>query len=172
DLDYLRGKGGTLQLAGSSTERALVDAAWRAGLDPRALRTRYPRRALVERTDDTRYVVSEHDTSFGPLAFVKGAPEQVVELCGCPDAGDVLAENERLAASGLRVLAVGFRIGDGAWQLLGLLALHDPLRAGSAEAVRDARRAGIRTVILTGDQRATAAAIARDVGLDGDVLDG
>jgi Ca2+-transporting ATPase len=60
---------------------------------------------------------------------------------------------------------------DGGFDFLGLAALRDPLRAGAAEAVRRAARAGIRTMILTGDQPATAAAVARAVGLDGEVFE-
>jgi P-type Ca2+ transporter type 2C len=84
----------------------------------------------------------------------------------------------------LRVLALGWKPvdhdpeqpdGNGSWQdfrWVGLVGLHDPLRDGAAAAIAAAARAGIRPLILTGDQRATAAAIAREVGLRGDVLDG
>ncbi|HTR51418.1 MAG TPA: cation-transporting P-type ATPase [Kofleriaceae bacterium] len=168
DIEYLASG----ELAGSSTERALVEAAQRVGLDPRVLRETWPRRRLVERSDDIRYVVSEHARD---LEIIKGAPEQVVPLCALdPRARDaVLAENAALAGDGLRVLAIGSRrIGARAWRYLGLVALRDPLRAGSATAVHAAARAGIRTIILTGDQRATAEAIARQARLAGDVIEG
>ncbi|MDB4953509.1 MAG: cation transporter family ATPase [Myxococcales bacterium] len=170
DLDY-HPNGAWLEIAGSATERALARAAELAGLDPRELRARYPRQHLVERTDETLYVITEHTAPDGtPMSFIKGAPEQVLELCNVD--GALHAENRRLAAEGLRVLAVGFKLGDGAWQLLGMIGLRDPLRPGSADAVRAAARAGIRTVMLTGDQRATATAIARQVGLAGEVVEG
>ena len=164
DVDY---EGGAV-IGGSSTESALVDAARRAGLDPCALRARWPRRRLEERCEGKSYVISEHD---GELAFVKGAPEQVVELCDV-DPAPILAHNAALAGDGLRVLAVGYRNGDSRWHLLGLVGLRDPLREGSAHAVRAAAAAGIRTIMLTGDQRATAAAIARGAQLDGEVIEG
>lgn len=172
DLDYQANGDGALQVTGSSTERALAKAAEAMGLDPRALCARYPRQRLIERTDHARYMISEHlGPDGGRIAFVKGAPEQVIELCGLGDRGGaVLAENERLASEGLRVLAVGWRLADAPWRLIGLVALRDPLRDGSADAVHAAARAGIRTVILTGDQRATAAAVAREVGLAGAVI--
>ncbi|MGN6104345.1 MAG: cation-translocating P-type ATPase [Kofleriaceae bacterium] len=165
--------GGAVELLGSSTERALVHGAEDAGLEPRALLRRYPRQRLHERTEDTHYVISEHlDPSGNRISFVKGAPEQVVELCALGPAGAaVLDENRRLASEGLRVLAVGWRFDDQPWRLLGLTGLRDPLRRGSADAVQSAARAGIRTVLLTGDQRATAAAIARQVGLSGAVIE-
>jgi Ca2+-transporting ATPase len=56
--------------------------------------------------------------------------------------------------------------------LIGLAGLRDPLRPGAAEAIRDAARAGVRTVILTGDQARTARAVAREVGLRGETIDG
>jgi Ca2+-transporting ATPase len=177
DIEYQANGEGKLELAGSPTERALVEAAQRSGLDPRVLRDRWPRRRLLERRASVHYVVSEHDPG---LAFVKGAPEQVVPLCELAPgvAAAVLEENAALAGDGLRVLAVGWRAIEGEspgpdrWQFLGLVALRDPLRAGSIEAIHAAARAGIRTIMLTGDQRATAEAIARQARLDGDVIEG
>jgi Ca2+-transporting ATPase len=183
DVEYQSSGNGHLQVAGSSTERALIEAAQRAGIDPRAVRRMWPRRRLVERSDDAAYVVTEHAPG---LDFIKGAPEQVVPLCelDAAAAGAILDDNAALAGDGLRVLAVAWRRGGdpaelpetrGAarrWRYLGLVALRDPLRAGSADAIRAAARAGIRTVMLTGDQRATAEAIARQARLDGEVIEG
>jgi Ca2+-transporting ATPase len=177
DLEYQRNGRGGLELAGSSTERALVEAAQHAGLDPAALRERWPRRRLIERRDGVHYVISEHPG----VAFMKGAPEQVVPRCELDEAAAhaVLAENSALAHDGLRVLAVAWQpIADEAadeprtWHYLGLVALRDPLRTGVVDAVRAAAGAGIRTLMLTGDQRATAAAIAAQAGLAGDVIEG
>jgi Ca2+-transporting ATPase len=167
DVDYLHDG----QVAGSSTERALVELAERAGCDPLALRRAWPRETLIERRAGVSYVISEHA---GGLACVKGAPEQVVPLCRLPRAlaSAALAENAVLAGQGLRVLALGWRMGGQPWRLVGLAGMRDPLRGGAAEAVDAAARAGIRTVMITGDQRATAEAIARQAGLTGTVVDG
>jgi P-type Ca2+ transporter type 2C len=174
DLDYHHTRDGALEIAGSSTERALAAAAQAGGLDPRDLRARFPRDHLIERTDGARYVISEHTGPDGePLAFVKGAPEQVVALCELGTGGRaILDENQRLAREGLRVLGAAWRNGRGRWRFLGLIGLRDPLRHGAADAVRTAARAGIRTIMLTGDQRPTAEAIARQVGLVGEVIEG
>jgi Ca2+-transporting ATPase len=166
DIDYQRDGDGALHLVGSSTERALVQAAQNAGIAPETLRARFPRRRLIERTDEMRYVISEHDG----ISIAKGAPEQILALCGATDGA--LVENERLAAEGLRVLAAAVRANDGPWRMLGLVALRDPLRAGSVAAVQEATRAGVRTIMLTGDQRQTAEAIARAAMLDGEVVEG
>jgi Ca2+-transporting ATPase len=188
DVDVADGPQGQ-SIAGSSTERALVSAATAAGLDRAALRRDYPRRILRERNADVHYVVSLHGAPDGGfVVFVKGAPEQVLPLCERDLAGPLddlrreraLARNHELAADGLRVLGLAWRSleqPDGAelergltW--IGLVGLRDPLRPDAAEVVRAARRAGIRTVIVTGDQRPTAQAIARAVGLEGETVDG
>jgi Ca2+-transporting ATPase len=199
DVDVQR-TGRITAIAGSSTERALVRAAEASGLDRGALRAAYPRRLLHERDGGIHYVVSVHDVANGgSVAFIKGAPEQVVALCTRDHDGAaltaaarraVLARNDALAEQGLRVLALGWRrLGRGAvqhtrrdgrpgrapsagYRLIGLAGLRDPLRAGAAEAIRDAAHAGVRTVILTGDQARTARAVAHEVGLQGDTVDG
>jgi Ca2+-transporting ATPase len=170
DLDFHH-NADRLHIAGSPTERAIAQAALSAGLDPVALRVAFPRSRLIERDDQARYVISEHTGPDGSeLAFVKGAPEQILELCGVSNGA--LDENARMAAEGLRVLGVASRNGGGTWRLLGLVALRDALREGAAAAIRGAVHAGIRSVILTGDQRATASAIARAVGLEGEIVEG
>jgi P-type Ca2+ transporter type 2C len=186
DVDLHNGSNGH-EISGSATERALLAAATGAGLDVATVRAAYPRRLLRERRDGLHHVCSVHDAGDGSLAFLKGAPEQVLPLCSRDGRGPlddlgrqrVLARNAALAADGYRVLAVAWqRLPAGAgeptgdYELVGLAALRDPLRDGAAEAVATAARAGIRTLILTGDQKATAGAIARAVGLAGEVLDG
>ena len=119
------------------------------------------------------------------VVAAKGAPEAIAELCGFDAArrerlsGDL----ESLAAEGLRMLGVakaraenaelpasprGFR-----FEWLGLLGFADPIRPGVPAAVRDCERAGIRVVMVTGDYPATAAGIARQIGLpDESILTG
>ncbi len=188
EVDLQRGGGRLRAVSGSSTERALVDAALAAGLDAPSLRRALPTRFLRERDGGVHYVVSVHDVpGDGAVAFAKGAPEQIVALCDrewerpLDDAARarILARNDALADAGLRVLALAWRPlagraqrpPDDGYRYLGLIALADPLREGAADAIRDAARAGIRTIIVTGDQRRTAEAIAREVGLAGEALD-
>jgi magnesium-transporting ATPase (P-type) len=110
------------------------------------------------------------------VLFVKGAPDAVLTR-SLPVDGATAAAG-RMADQGLRVLAVARRQVDlpaeaGAeeaerdLQLLGLVGLEDPPRAGVAESLADCRRAGIRVAMVTGDAGATAAAIAMQVGLVG-----
>jgi P-type Ca2+ transporter type 2C len=98
--------------------------------------------------------------------YVKGAVDVLVPLCRAGTAG-ALEANAEMAKRGLRVLAVA--VGDGEEEreltLLGLIGLADPPRSEAIEAIAQARRAGIKTVMITGDHPVTAAAIARELGL-------
>jgi Ca2+-transporting ATPase len=116
----------------------------------------------------------------------KGAPEAIVDLCHLPSeqAARILEIVEGMANAGERVLAVaGGRASAGElpsdqhdfeFTFLGLIGFVDPLRSTARATVEEARQAGIRIVMLTGDYPGTAAAIARDAGLDlhGGVLTG
>ncbi len=113
------------------------------------------------------------------VVAAKGAPEAIADLCHLPPErlARVMAAVESATASGLRVLAVAraqFSSEQGLpteqhdfqFEFLGLAGLHDPVRPGVAEAVAECTRAGVRTVMITGDYPGTALAIAREVGLD------
>ncbi len=108
----------------------------------------------------------------------KGAPEAVAELCRLDSARlDALKRSvSEMAASGLRVLGVARAARDNgqlpasprdvAFEFVGLVGLADPLRESASAAVKECRSAGIRVVMITGDYPETAAAIAREAGLD------
>ena len=116
----------------------------------------------------------------GAELLVKGAPESVLPLCSNPDLSDrAYEELSGMANRGLRVLAVASRTLPRGTQvdaaapeelehelvLEGLVGLHDPPRTSVPEAIRQARQAGIRIAMITGDHPVTAAAIARQTGL-------
>ena len=120
-----------------------------------------------------------HAWSIGEGHFIaaKGAPEAIARLCALsPDQRVVLLDAaDALAAQGLRVLAVASALASAGLppqlqslglQWRGLLAFADPLRSGVAEAIAEASGAGIRVLMLTGDHASTAAAIARQSGLE------
>jgi Ca2+-transporting ATPase len=121
----------------------------------------------------------------GPLRVAaKGAPEAIAQLCQLDQATrDELARSaDRLAEAGMRVLAVAEATAEGTlpespraftFRLLGLAGLADPLRSSVPAAIAECRAAGLRIVMITGDYAVTARAIAREAGLDADlVLDG
>ncbi len=116
------------------------------------------------------------------IIAAKGAPEAIAVLCHLDVSAraDLAAKTEALASQGMRVLAVARAAHSGeSWpetqdafpfHLLGLVGLADPLRPGVPEAVAECRTAGIRVVMITGDYPATAAAIAREAGLDAETV--
>ena len=181
------------KIEGEPTEKALVQAC-RTPLGQ--LREKFPTRRQIPFSSKEKQMTSLHEGPGGQgLMVVKGAPEIILARCdsrrvkGGPGAltpeerGRILKENEQMAGQALRVLAVGVYRGplpgpgrEGSVPLcfLGLVGMEDPPRKGVKQAVRVCRKAGIRVVMITGDQPATAAAIARQIGLtnDGTVITG
>jgi Ca2+-transporting ATPase len=178
--------GGRLSLEGSATENALLAMTLAAGVDVAALRRRHPLLRTEYRSEGRAWMATWHDAGDGRrLKAVKGSPEQVLELCRWYENGTgrheidaayreaMLMENARMAGEALRVLAFAYGLedaqgeGDGLiW--LGLAGLADPIRAGTRELIRLFHQAGIKTVMITGDQSATAYAIGRQLDLSGD----
>jgi Ca2+-transporting ATPase len=151
-----------------------VDAAiLRAARDCRVATASLERQpaALIPFSSDRRFMASFHMRGSDIVAFVKGAPEQVLAMSR-NDAGDLREVNRRMAGAGLRVIAVAS--GRVAWaaepalrdlEFDGFIGLMDPAAPGVKEAVASLRRAGLRTIILTGDQRLTAEAVGRELGV-------
>lgn len=185
----LRRERGGLHISGSATEGALLLAAQAGGYPYKELRRRYPQALIHRRNEHHLRMASVHEDPAGGLfVAVKGSPEAVLELCTArmlPDGTRApltprdrewcRQANREMSEDGLRVLgfACGRKPGDSlhnghleelTW--LGLVGLEDPIRSGVAESIRRCRQAGVRTVILTGDQRGTALAVARALELD------
>jgi P-type Ca2+ transporter type 2C len=182
---------GQLVLNGSGTENALVRAALDRGVDARALRQEFPRLSVQHRSEAYRFMASTHANGGKVLMAVKGSPLEVLARCrweALPGGGqqeltparflDIERLNLSMAQQGLRVLGFahgepgfvysgqGFSgIDDLTW--LGLMGMADPIRPGVSELIATLHRAGLRTVMLTGDQGATARAVAEQIGLNG-----
>jgi Ca2+-transporting ATPase len=173
---------GNRELHGSPTERALVELALESGIDVNALRAEHALVNMQLRSDDRNYMVSSHSSRDGTLWAVKGSPHEVVSLCdrievrgsvrplGEADVARIEAENGHMAGRALRVLGVAYSESAGSghpaklvW--LGLVGMTDPPRAGMRALIEDFHRAGIDTAMITGDQSATAYAIAKDLHL-------
>ena len=174
-----------VHLAGDPTETALVILALKAGIDVDSLRRAWPRRREIPFDPVRRLMATFHQVPAGGHAvFVKGAPGVVLDLCGRRQTAEqsvVLTEddrdrirdmNRRLAGQGLRVLAVAWRSMDSPESenlddltFVGLIGLVDPIRPGVQTAISACRDAGVRTIMLTGDQRGTAEAVGRELGL-------
>lgn len=171
-----RGETGGVKAVGDPTEAALLTAAVNGGIDAESFR----RYRIDEQPFDseTKYMtVTVKNEDVGQRIYKKGAPDVVIQSCGwvLGDNGDarpigeaerlaVLEANDSYASEGMRVIAFSL-IADGREVLLGLMAMTDPPRPEAREAVRECERAGIRTVMITGDHKLTACAVAREVGI-------
>ena len=173
------------ELAAFASRRESGDA-----LDEAILRGCAERSVLVRPTevlaafpfteDRRRETAVVRAAGLGLFAATKGAPELLLSLCAL-DARERAGWDERaaaLAADGHKLIACASReLSDAAWpggepdrglRFEGLLAFEDPVREGVANAIAQCREAGIRVVMVTGDHRATATAVAREIGLGGD----
>ena len=122
-----------------------------------------------------RYSLGLYQSATGSLCVVKGAPRAIAALsANAPDTG---AASERLAAGGNRVLAIAVGGDRNSLRLAGLIALADPPRSDSGSLVSGLKDLGVRVLMVTGDNLATACAVAERVGIGNraataDVLDG
>jgi len=173
-------------IRGDPTEAALLHAAEAAGLTKGDLEDRYPRVGEIPFSAERGRMTTLHRDGDAILAFTKGAPERVLPLCTGRLVGDRVLPPEvaamhrvvdRMAADGLRVLAVASRrfaplpahpdpaSVEADLTLIGLIGLRDPPRPGAREAIALCTRAGIHVVMITGDHPATARAIAHELGI-------
>jgi len=179
---------GNASVVGDPTEGAILVAAAKMGIDKAALEKAFP---FVEEIpfDPKRKkmsIIRRQEDQF--TVFVKGAPDILLEDCSEVEENGVrrrltqeekkriLDANNSLADGAMRVLAVAYRTLDGQpgeynpdfieryLVFCGLIAMMDPPRREAAEAVAKCRKAGIRTVMITGDHKNTAVAIARSLG--------
>jgi Ca2+-transporting ATPase len=175
---------------GDPTEGALLAAAAKTGINREGLDAEEPVERVIPFDSNRKRMTTVRSCRGALRAYVKGAPDVVLRFCSLvagadgdrplDDAGRaaILERNEALAARALRVLAVAWRpVNDAAVAaddlerdlvFGGLIGMQDPLRPEAAEAVHKCRDAGIQVVMITGDQPATAAAIARELGILGD----
>ncbi len=174
--------------SGDPLEVALLRGAFEAiGLSREEAEEQWPRAREEAFDSQSKMMATFHRDGDRYRVAVKGAAEAVLEACAreaSPDGESVLtperrsewlAENERLAARGGRVLALAdVRTDDSETdpyrdlRWLGLVSLHDPARADVPAALQECHTAGIRVIMVTGDQAGTARAIATQIGLVAD----
>ena len=161
------------------------------GLSENDLRGLLARQQEVPFDSDRKLMSTKHLIHTVPTIFVKGAIDVLLDRCDNIRIGDevrpmtdedrkkILVQNEHFSENGLRVLTFAYKEKDGdlspeteyGFTFIGLVSEMDPPREESIEAVARAKKAGIRTVMITGDHKVTAVAIAKKIGIfsDGDI---
>jgi len=178
-------------ILGDTTEGALIVAAAKAGMTKKDLEATHPRVHEVPFTSERKRMTTVHKAPDGKLvAYVKGAPEIILERSFYmlkdgktkkldeKERETILVTNEALARGALRVLGVAYRElpNDAVEKIdaekverdlvfIGLTGMIDPPRKEAKEANRQCQQAGIKTVMITGDHKLTAVAIAKELGM-------
>jgi Ca2+-transporting ATPase len=169
------------ETAGDPTEVALLRAAMAAGIDAAAERARFPRVDEIPFDSGRRCMSTLHRCPDGGwLSFTKGATEVIAAAAAATQhaaASGLVAQSDRFARDGMRVLAVGLRrfaerplpyepaSAERELELVGLVGLIDPPRPEAADAIAQCHAAGIVPIMITGDHPLTAEAIGRRLGL-------
>lgn len=172
---------------GDPTETALINLGSRLGLDPEAVRAKYPRESENPFDSDRKLMSTKHTMEGVPTMIVKGAVDVLLDrmdriqigseirVLTPRDKENIEAQNRAFSRQGLRVLAFAYKVVSDELELtledeqdlvfLGLVAMMDPPREESKAAVADCKSAGIRPIMITGDHKVTAAAIAKRIGI-------
>ena len=185
----LEEKEGKWVVKGDPTEGALVVAAGKGGLHQVEMRLENPRMEEIPFSSERKRMTTIHQTEEGKkVAFMKGAPEVVLEKCshvmedgeirelGEKERKEILAANEEMAQAALRVLGFAYRecvepvecseeYLEHHMVFVGLAGMMDPPREEAIEAIRVCKEVGIRPIMITGDHRLTAVAIAKEMGI-------
>lgn len=174
---------------GEPTENAIVNSGLLNKIDKRILEQTMPRVAEIPFESSRKLMTTIHKTSRGYRIITKGAPDVLLKKCSFDYARgsvqkmttsrivEINKANDKMASNALRVLAVAYQDIDSMPQnitpenveqnliFVGLIGMIDPPREGVKQAVATCKKAGIKTVMITGDHIATAKAIAKEIGI-------
>ena len=178
DITYEKGK---VEIRGEPTEVALVQKAIDMNYNKQDLYKKMPRVEELPFDSNRKMMTTIHKENNGYLVITKGAPDVLLNKCNITigEKQRIEIQNEDMAKKALRVIAVAYknistlprgkdleRI-ENSLNFVGLIGMIDPPREGVKEAVRTCKRAGIKTVMITGDHIATAKAIAKELDILG-----
>jgi len=185
------------EVIGDPTEAALIVVAEKAGLKYKALEKGYPRIGEIPFTSERKRMTTIHSTPEGEkVAFMKGAPEVILEKCAYiledgkekrlkkKKKREILRINEEMANEALRILGMAYKKlpketkepkedeTETGMVFVGLEGMIDPPREEAIEANKKCWKAGIKTVMITGDHKLTALAVAKEIGIykEGDLV--
>lgn len=186
---------GSWRIIGDPTEGAMVVAAAKAGMNQQELNECQPRLQEIPFDSRRKLMTTFHRDKEGQLvAHIKGAPDILVSRCSKilkrdgsiqqitpSDVEEIMAKNKELAGQALRVLGMAFKpvseipehptpeVDEQDLVFVGLVGMIDLPRPEAIEAIKVCKKAGIRVIMITGDYKDTAAAIAMDLGIIDDV---
>jgi len=185
------------EIKGDPTEGSLIVAAAKTGIERKALEEQYPRVDELPFSSERKRMTTIHTTpKEGKIAYAKGAPEVLLEHCthifedgqvkklSKEKKKEILEVNEKMATEALRILGMAYRELPSNMQqfteenveknliFVGLEGMIDPPREEAKKAVGLCKKAGIKNVMITGDHKLTAVAIAKELGMtEGDKRD-
>lgn len=184
-------------ISGNLTERALLMAGSQAGLHVKQLQKEAPRIDAVPFDSSIKYMATLHREAQGRMVYMKGAPEIITERCakvkidgkstGFDDTKRQQFEQKfiQLSKQGLRIIALAYKNVGEAKEIteaeledltfVGYVGIKDPLRKEAKDTVAKCQSAGIQTVMITGDHKLTAQAIAKELGMkfeDENIMEG
>ncbi|MFW5749431.1 MAG: cation-translocating P-type ATPase, partial [Halanaerobium sp.] len=185
---------GDYKVLGEATEGALLTAGRKAGFSKESLKKEgYQKLAEIPFNSDYMYMAVSYALPDGKeQIYLKGSPDVILELCDSillngqkqeltqSKIDEIQSKNKKLGKEGLRILGVAFKEGanfdseeklqteiESSLTFLALTAIIDPPRESVKKAIKETKKAGIKTKMITGDQMDTAAAIAGEVGITG-----
>lgn len=177
---------GQWRVEGDPTEVSLIVSAIKSGIDIELIRDEIPRLDILPFESEIKYMASLNLFDGAPFMFVKGAPEVIIDLCINQEADSEIVSIDRemlleksmsFAREGLRVLAMAIKRMPNKEEIehqdvhgltfLGLQGMLDPPREEAIKAVEGCKRAGMKVLMVTGDNMETAISIARKMGIAG-----
>lgn len=172
-------EGSRHQVIGDPTEGALLIAAEKEGIRQSDLKESFPRIGEIPFLSENLYMATLHSSKEGRLIYVKGAPEKVLSMCILDEkARSQIADvMEKMTSDALRLIAVAYcevtanvgslyeKLFDGKLIFCGIFGMIDPPRKEAIQSIAACKEAGVRVIMITGDNPHTAAAIARELGI-------
>jgi Ca2+-transporting ATPase len=177
-----------LLIVGESTESALLTAAIQSGIDVSELKQKYPRIGEIPFISENRYMATFHNNDGKSFVFIKGAPEKILSFSssilkeqgnialGAKEQEEVQSAISQMSEQALRLIAVAYcEVENGKFQeedfrgklvFCGIFGMIDPPRPEVIKAIGLCKKAGVRVVMVTGDNPITAFAIGKTLGIE------
>ena len=177
------------EIVGDPTELALVVSARKLNINQNSLNKLNPRTDEIPFSSDTKYMITKNKYQDKDFVFAKGAPDVILKLCdriqindrirniSKEDISNILKANENFGGQALRVLGFAYKQDDknkleSSLIFIGLQAMIDPPRDSIKSDIQTCYDAGIKVIMITGDHKTTAVAIAKQIGLKANALSG